>query len=96
GLNFLRSRNYAITNRGELRLSYPCSLGGILGKGSCSFAVSLAMIPPFYEVASFRMIFVIPTDEDAVFSHSPLGVEQGRGKDPLVVDFDLLEEFYAR
>jgi hypothetical protein len=41
------------------------------------------------------MILVSPTDADVVFSHPALGVEQSRSKDPLVVDFDLLEEFYA-
>jgi hypothetical protein len=66
-----------------------------LGKCARSFAVALALIPPFYEVASFRMVLVIPTDADVVFSHPALAVEQSRSKDPLVVDFDLLEKFYA-
>jgi hypothetical protein len=77
-------------DRGQFRLLYPCSLGSVLGKCAGSFAVALALIPPFYEVASFRVVFVIPTDADMVLSHSALTVEQSRGKDPLVVNLDLL------
>jgi len=44
----------------------------VLGKCARRFAVALALIPPFYEVASFRMILVSPTDADVVFLTLPL------------------------
>jgi hypothetical protein len=42
------------------------------------------------------MAFVLPIDSDPVAAHSTFAVEQGPGVSPFIVDFDLLEQCYAR
>ena len=80
----------------ELGLPHAGFVGCVVGLGSCRFAVTLAFIPPFDEIAAFGVGFVSAVDPDMVTAHSAFAVEESGGEYPAVVAFDLLEKLYAR
>ena len=47
-------------------------------------------------ITAFRMKFVFACDEDTITADPALAIKKGKGQNPLVVDFDLLEEFDVR
>ena len=67
-----RLRNNAIAHGGKFGLLYACLFGGILGIGANRFAVALAVIPPFDEVAPFGMDFVLSADADSIATNPTL------------------------
>jgi hypothetical protein len=87
-------RNNAIPRGRQLSLLDSRLLRGILSMGADRFPEAPGAIPPFYEVAPFRMVLILAVNDDMVFPHPAFTIEKNQSKGPLVIDFDLLEEFY--
>ena len=89
-------RDDAVPLGRELRFLDASLVRGVSGVGTGWNAAALALIPPFDEIASLRMTFVLPIDTDAVAAHAAFAVEQGAGVSPLIFSFDLLDERNVR
>ena len=53
------------------------------------------MVPPFDELATFSVGFIVAVDADVISAHAAFAVEKSAGVSPSIVDFDLLEEGYV-